>query len=149
MNKSVLSAMMAGGVLLLAGCASQPKDIQVQSVSSIAYDGYNCTQVGTEMSRVNDRITGLYAQLKSKADNDAAAMVVGMVLFWPALFLLEGGDGAEASEYGRLRGEMDALQQAGVRKSCEALPSYEDPIKAELDAKRASEAAAAASGKHF
>jgi hypothetical protein len=41
----------------------------------------------------------LYASLKKKADNDTAQMTVGMLLLWPTLFFLEGGDGPEASEY--------------------------------------------------
>jgi hypothetical protein len=43
-------------------------------------------------------------------------MGVGLVLFWPTLFFLEGGDGADAAEYKRLRGEYEALQEASVHK---------------------------------
>jgi hypothetical protein len=55
------------------------------------------------------------------------------VLFWPALFFLEGGDGAEAQEYARLKGEFDALQQMSVQKRCnlpqepEVLEAFGDP----------------------
>lgn len=45
-------------------------------------------------------------------------MAIGLVIFWPALFFLEGGDGPEAQEYARLRGERDALEQVAVQKSC-------------------------------
>ena len=43
-------------------------------------------------------------------------MGVGLLLFWPALFALEGGDGPEAAEYARLKGEYEALRQAAVMK---------------------------------
>ena len=36
----------------------------------------------------------------------------------PDHFALEGGDGAEAAEFARLKGERDALEQAAVQKSC-------------------------------
>ena len=49
-----------------------------------------------------------------------AQMGVGLVLFWPTLFFLEGGDGAEAAEYARLKGERDALEQAYTQKKCSA-----------------------------
>lgn len=57
------------------------------------------------MTRVSRRAGELQASLKQKADGDAMQMGVGMLLFWPALFFLEGGDGAQAQEYSRLKGE--------------------------------------------
>lgn len=45
-------------------------------------------------------------------------MAAGIILFWPALFFLEGGDGPQAAEYSRLKGEREALQQALVQKKC-------------------------------
>jgi hypothetical protein len=39
------------------------------------------------------------------------------LLFWPALFFL-GGTRAQEAEYGRLKGEADAVQQAAVLKRC-------------------------------
>lgn len=39
-----------------------------------------------------------------------------MVLFWPALFALEGGDGPEATEYAQLKGEYEAARQASEKK---------------------------------
>ena len=45
-------------------------------------------------------------------------MAVGMLLFWPALFFLEGGDSPEAAEYSRLKGEVEALNEASMLKKC-------------------------------
>jgi hypothetical protein len=42
---------------------------------------------------------------------------VGIVLFWPALFFIKG-EGASAGEVARLKGEMDAIEQASIRKNC-------------------------------
>ena len=39
-----------------------------------------------------------------------------MLLFWPAL-LLQDGDGAEASEYARIKGEYRAVEQAMIQKN--------------------------------
>ena len=51
------------------------------------------------------------------ASNDAWATGVGVVLFWPALLFMEG-DGQNAAELGRLRGEAEALEKASIQKGC-------------------------------
>ena len=68
-------------------------------------------------------------------------MGVGLVLFWPTLFFLEGGDGPEASEYTQFKGEFEALRINSVQKKCEidAL-SPEEVLKRE-DAKDKEESA--------
>jgi hypothetical protein len=45
-------------------------------------------------------------------------MGVGLVLFWPALFFLEGGDGALQSEYALLKGKYEAATTQHSRKNC-------------------------------
>jgi hypothetical protein len=113
---SLTSIALAAG--LAAGCASQPDRIAAQSVSPLQYRDYDCAQVGTEMDRVGTRAGALYANLKKTASNDQAQMAIGMLVFWPALFFLEGGDGPEAAEYARLKGEFDALEATAVQKKC-------------------------------
>jgi hypothetical protein len=44
-------------------------------------------------------------------------MGVGLILFWPALFAL-GGTKAQEAEFGRLKGEHDAVQKTVVEKKC-------------------------------
>jgi hypothetical protein len=52
-----------------------------------------------------------------KANNDAVATGVGVVLFWPALFFIKG-DAASAQEIAQLKGDMDAIEQANIQKKC-------------------------------
>ena len=106
--------------LLLAACATQPGDISVRSVSPVLYQDLDCKQIALETYRIDARISELYTSLKKTADTDAVQMGVGLILLWPVLFALEGGDGAEAAEYGRLKGERQALNQTALRKSCGA-----------------------------
>jgi hypothetical protein len=42
---------------------------------------------------------------------------VGVVLFWPALFLIKG-DAASAQQVAQLKGDMDAIEQANIQKKC-------------------------------
>lgn len=102
----------------LSACATQPNEIAAAYVSPIQYQNYNCEQIGMELRRVTRRANELHGTLKDTADNDAGQMGVGLILFWPALFFLEGGDGPQAQEYARLRGERDALEQAAIMKNC-------------------------------
>ena len=106
-------------VAFVSGCATQPEEMAVQYVSPIQYQNYDCEQVSLEMGRVSRRINELYLNLKKTADDDAAQMGVGLVLFWPALFFLEGGDSPAAGEYTRLKGEYEALESVAVKKKCD------------------------------
>ncbi len=119
----------------LFGCASQPSEIPAQSVSELQYQSYNCNQIGLEAERISNRTSELYAALKKKADNDAAQMGIGLILFWPTLFLLEGGDGPEAQEYGRLKGEYAAVEKVAVKKECGTIARMKTPEEYAAEAK--------------
>ena len=110
--------IVAAGVMWMIGCASSPDKIQTAYVSPLQYKDYDCEQISGELMRVSRRAGELQGNLQKTADNDTAQMAVGMVLFWPALFFLEGGDGAEATEYARLKGERDTLEKLGIERKC-------------------------------
>lgn len=141
MGKQVVSALVCAS--LLAGCASNPDKIGAAYVSPLKYKDYDCDQIAIEMDSVGHRTTQLYYSLRKKRKGDNWQMGVGLVLFWPALFALEGGDGPEAAEYAQLKGEYEALRDVSVQKKCgiEA-PSPEEIIKRETekDKKQAKEA---------
>ena len=122
MKKALAIAIAA----ILSGCASDPANISAASVSPMQYNGYDCAQVVAELDRVTKRANELNTSLKDKADNDSTQMALGMVIFWPALFFLEGGDGPEAAEYARLKGEKEAIEKTAIAKNC-ALPPPPEP----------------------
>lgn len=103
---------------MLSACASHPDKIAASSVSTLTYESYNCKQIAAELDRVERKVNELYYRLDKTAGNDNAQMAVGLILFWPTLFFLEGGDGPEAAEYARLKGEMDALERVSIHKKC-------------------------------
>jgi len=123
------------------GCASQPDKLESQYVSPLHYQDYDCERIEQELEIVSNRVTTPYTDLKKKADGDSAQMAVGMIIFWPALFFLEGGDGPEANEYSRLKGEKAALDEIAVHKKCRIdLDRYElltDKLKREQKQKLA------------
>jgi hypothetical protein len=117
MKKFVAGAMSAL-VVMIGGCASQPDQMAKQYVSPIQYQALDCDQISLEMERTSRRINELYTSLKKTADDDAAQMGVGLILLWPTLFFLEGGDGPQAAEYSRLKGEYEALESVAIQKKC-------------------------------
>ena len=104
-------------VLFSCGCATNPNKIGATYVSPYKYKDYTENQIIMEMDHISRRTTELYNSLKKEASSDKAQMAIGMVLFWPALFFLEGGDGPEAAEYARLKGEYEALRQVAIQKN--------------------------------
>ena len=124
MKKAILAS-----ALILGGCATAPEDIQTSSVSPLMYRDYTCNQLVMEMDRVNRRATELQMSLKKTADDDGAQMAVGLILFWPALFFLEGGDGPQAAEYSRIKGENDAVEVAAIQKECSMATAKEEVVE--------------------
>lgn len=118
--------------MLLISCASNPNKISAAYVSPLKYQHYDCQQIATEMEHVSERTTKLRQQLEKERNADNWQMGVGLVLFWPTLFFLEGGDGPEAAEYAQLQGEFEALQDNSVSKKCGiSSQSPEEMLKAE------------------
>ena len=111
--------LLIGIALIVTGCASNPDKIQTSYVSPLQYKDYDCDQISGELERVSRRANDLHGSLKKTSDNDDAQMAVGVVLFWPALFFLEGGDGPEAIEYSRLKGEREALEKVAIKEKCD------------------------------
>lgn len=113
--KRIVSTVAACAVL--AGCATSPKDIAPAYVSPILYQSLSCDQLAMEAARVSQAAGIATGAQQDQAGKDAAMMTVGMVLFWPSLFFI-GGDKGNAAEVARLKGEMQAIEQANISKNC-------------------------------
>lgn len=110
--------MTLGCAALLSACATNPDKLDAAYVSPLKYNNYDCDQLAIEMDYVGQRTTKLYQRLKKERNADNWQMGIGLVLFWPSLFFLEGGDGPEAAEYSQLKGEFEALRVTSTQKKC-------------------------------
>ncbi len=115
MKKNVV--ILALSSLIAVGCAKSASNVPAQYVSPVKYDNYSCRQVRKEMQGISSRASSLAGQVDDAATGDAVKMGVGLLIFWPTLLFLEG-DSPQAAEYGRLKGELDALEKAGIEKGC-------------------------------
>lgn len=104
-------------ILSLAACAPQPDKVAGTYVSPATYSGYSCSQLVAERNLVVQKVNELNGMQKKKADNDGAAMAVGMVLFWPALFFL-GNKNDVSPQLATMKGTYDALTAAGIANRC-------------------------------
>jgi hypothetical protein len=103
--------------IVLGGCASSSDQIAASYVSPMQYESWTCRQLAEEAQRVSQRAAIAAGAQDKQRTNDAVATTVGVVIFWPALFLI-GGDKQTAAELARLKGEMDAIEQTSIRKNC-------------------------------
>jgi hypothetical protein len=110
-------AVAVSASLFICGCAKRPEDITAAYISPLAYEQYDCRQLGTEAQRVSARASAIMGVQQQKADNDAVAMGVGLILFWPALFFVKGGAETE-NEVAQLKGQMDTIEQVAIQKEC-------------------------------
>jgi len=127
---------------MLFGCATQPEKIDTAHVSSLLYEDYSCQQLLLEADRVSRRVQELNTSPGTSADSDDTLFLtmvdvldeiqtaVGFIFLWPTLFWVEGGDGPEATEYGRLKGEYKALQKTAIAKNCPMVIT--GPVKQEI-----------------
>jgi hypothetical protein len=112
-----LTHIAALAPLLLAGCATSPKDISASYVSPVAYQAMSCEQLAAEAQRVSAAAAAATGQQASQAGKDAVAMGVSLIVFWPAIFFV-GGDKANAGQVAELKGEMKTIQAVSVEKNC-------------------------------
>jgi hypothetical protein len=106
-----------GATLAVAGCATRADSISAAYVSPIQYENFTCAQLQEEAARVSARAAVAAGAQDQKANTDALATGVGVILFWPALFFIKG-DAGSAEEIAQLKGDMDAIEQENIHKNC-------------------------------
>lgn len=114
-------------ILFFSGCAQKASSISPTYTSPLIYQHYSCDQIRQELVRVNSRAMEVTGQQDSAANKDAVALAVGMIIFWPALFFMVGGDKKE--ELARLKGECEALEKCSIEKKCNVAAEMDEVKK--------------------
>jgi hypothetical protein len=117
-----INTMKQGALLLSAlivsGCASTSESITASYVSPLQYQNYACPQLGEEAQRISTRVAQASGAQDQKRTNDALATTAAIIIFWPAAFLVGGGDNQNTAELARLKGEFEAVEKASIQKNC-------------------------------
>lgn len=123
--KTAIFSLFAAVLLVVSGCASSSDDIGKAYVSHSLYKDYDCDELAAEAAHISQRVKELAQSLDSEATKDVWQTTSAFVLAVPTfgwslgiLGALEGGDGPEANEYARLKGEYEAVSQMAKRKKC-------------------------------
>ena len=124
--KKTLTLIIPALALLFGGCASSSKEVGAAYVSPTTYKNYTCDELVEEANYINSRVQELAQSLDNESTKDVAQTSAAFILvpFTAGLSLgilgaLEGGDGPEAVEYARLKGQHEAVRQMSIRKKCE------------------------------
>jgi hypothetical protein len=110
-----LTALVLAG--MLSGCAKSSGEIVPSYVSPMQYNTHSCDQLRYEAQRLSSKAAQLSGVQDDKADQDAFVTAAAIVVFWPAAFFV-GGDGQNAAELARVKGEFEAVEQASIRNNC-------------------------------
>jgi hypothetical protein len=109
--------MIILSIIIVASCATAPKDISATYVSPLKYKDYDCDQIALEGASIESRVNFLYASLDNSAKADKRNTAISALLFWPTLFFIDG-DSPQGAEYAQLKGEYQALRTVAVQKKC-------------------------------
>lgn len=109
--------MIVTCIVAVTGCASKPESIAPLYVSPELYQTYSCEQLASEGSAVSVEAQRVAEMQQKIRHDDQIKTTIGVVLFWPVLFLNEG-NGQNAAYLAQLKGKMDALRQASVARNC-------------------------------
>ena len=118
MNKLIL-LVLAG---LTVACMNTPSRVVTTATVPIftaAYDAFSCDQLYSEARR----IAGQMHDIAGVRDEDAQTErleFVGGVLYWPVLFLVDGGSDSKAAreEYDQLKNRLLSLTDWEVKGQC-------------------------------
>ena len=114
---TTLTAVATALSLTAAGCASRSEDVAASYVSSSMYSSYSCRELNVEAQRVSAAAAAAAGVQDSARTRDAVATTAALVVFWPAAFFV-GGNSAQTAELARLKGQMQAIEEASIQKRC-------------------------------
>ncbi len=107
--------MIIAAALALAGCATQPSNIEAAYVPSSAYSETACDRLEADIVEAEQALAIAIAQQQSDADTDAVAMGVALVLFAPALLVLAATDDNDEA-IAQAKGQVNAMKAEANRR---------------------------------
>ena len=110
MTKLILAAVAAS--MAVSACSTGSTGVSASYVPTSKYNGWSCESLNLELSRVQNRASAITGKLEQDKSTDQAVAAAGILLFWPALFFLDGDDPVKQAELSRMLGEAEAIDAA-------------------------------------
>ena len=116
MNKLVSCGIF---LLMLQACSSAQKASEVTAayVPSTVYSSMSCNNLRAEDLRLRRSVSEISRSVDKEYKNDKTMEAVTWILFWPAVFAMDGNE-AEAANLSQAKGEADAVRAAMIAKKC-------------------------------
>jgi hypothetical protein len=111
----------------ITGCATRPEDVETGYVDPVNYRDYDCERIEESMRENAQRIALLHGRMEDEASGDAGAVAVSLILFWPAIFFVSGGNEEDVAEYKQLTAEYSALEKKAAQNDCTNTLTVESP----------------------
>ena len=105
--------------ILFSACSDAKKSSEVTAayVPSATYTSMSCNNLRAEDARLRRTVADLAVNVDKEYRNDKSMEAVTWILFWPAVFAMDGND-AEASRLAQAKGEAEAIRAAMISKNC-------------------------------
>jgi hypothetical protein len=119
-RKALAVAIAVSFVTGTSGCATKGANVTSSYVAQGTYDKATCATLARDIIDAQQHASALSGQLDSAADKDAAVVAVTLLLFWPAIFFVSGGDKEKQAELASVKGQFEAMNKVYKSKGCVA-----------------------------
>ena len=99
----------------VSACASQADKITPNELSPLTYSKYSCPTLRLHAMRIDNSLNLATGRQNDAAKRDEVRVAAALFLFWPAVFLIDGGDD---NKIATMKGQANALLEAAERKGC-------------------------------
>jgi hypothetical protein len=119
--KSIQIILALTSLATIVGCSSAPKANEVSAayVPASYYSNMTCEQLVAEAEAVRRSVPALEDAVNKHRSQQTGVEVVTWVLFWPAAFMLDKGEGTSGA-LAKAKGEIEAIGLAMRTKRCGA-----------------------------
>lgn len=106
------SLITLSAIMVITACAQKPEDIQSAYVSPTTYNGWSCSQLQAEATRIDNALVRASTQQTKARSNDTA----GVILLGLPVSSLSGGN--VAPQIADLKGHKEVLERTQIQRNC-------------------------------
>lgn len=110
--------LVLAATIALSACASSSDDVVATYVSPREFADHTCEDLIEEHQTVRSQVFQLSDAQDDRASQDAAVTAAGVILFWPALFFIEGDD-SQTYQLSEMKGRQQTLETVIRENDCD------------------------------